>query len=192
MPAAVFVCSRPVERQVRFWFEAMAQHEGEDAVARAKELDYASWQQVARRYEVPVDGNDPHAPLTIGELQQLAAHPLVSVGAHSMSHPILSRAPIEVQRDEIRGSRLALENWIGAPVTAFAYPNGRPGVDFTPETEGVVAASGMRVGFSTGEQMAHPAGPPFKQPRFMMLDAISATELAHRLAMSWPRAGVAC
>jgi peptidoglycan/xylan/chitin deacetylase (PgdA/CDA1 family) len=192
MAAAVFVCSRPVERQVRFWFDAVAKREGEEMVARAKELDYASWQQVVERFEMPVDSDDPHAPLTIAELQQLAAHPLVTVGAHSMSHPILSRAPIEVQREEIRGSRVALEGWIDRPVTAFAYPNGRPGLDFTVETEGVVAASGMRVAFSTGQQMAHPVVRSFNQPRFIMLDAITAVELAHRLAVSWPRALAAC
>lgn len=46
-------------------------------------------------------------------------------GAHSLTHPDLTRlspAPLEA---EIRGSRKAIEERLGATVTAFAYPFGR-------------------------------------------------------------------
>jgi peptidoglycan/xylan/chitin deacetylase (PgdA/CDA1 family) len=123
----------------------------------------------------------------VSELQQLAAHPLITIGAHTASHPILARAPIAVQREEIVESRAELEGWLGKPVTAFAYPNGRPGADYTDDTVALVAAAGFASAFTTGGAFAERGGAPFEHPRFLMLDSVDGPELAHRLATSWPR-----
>jgi peptidoglycan/xylan/chitin deacetylase (PgdA/CDA1 family) len=187
IPALVFVSSGPVARQVRFWFDAVASRDGEEAVERAKGLDYDAWRELAMGAEAAVAPGDPHAPLTIEELQRLAAHPLVTIGAHTESHPILARASIGAQRAEIVASRRALESWIGRPVSAFAYPNGRPGADFTAETVEAVSAAGFSHAFTTAPAFADPHAAPLEHPRFLMLDAIDASELAHRLAVSWPR-----
>ena len=56
-------------------------------------------------------------------LRQLAAAGM-SVGAHSLSHPILAQAPEDVARSEISGSRSVLEKALGQTVWAFAYPFG--------------------------------------------------------------------
>jgi peptidoglycan/xylan/chitin deacetylase (PgdA/CDA1 family) len=47
-----------------------------------------------------------------------------SVGAHSVSHPILSRLSPEVARREINDSKAAIERALGTRPRAFAYPNG--------------------------------------------------------------------
>ncbi|MBZ0267630.1 polysaccharide deacetylase family protein, partial [bacterium] len=48
----------------------------------------------------------------------------ISIGAHTRSHPILTRQTTEVATAEIRGSRHVLEEAVGSPVLHFAYPNG--------------------------------------------------------------------
>ena len=48
----------------------------------------------------------------------------MSIGAHSLSHPILARAPEEVAWREISESRTLLEKVLGQTVWAFAYPFG--------------------------------------------------------------------
>lgn len=188
MPAAVFVCSGPVERQVRFWFDALAERHGEEAVEQAKALEYATWRARVSTCETAATPGDPHAPLTVDELRRLAAHPLVTIGAHTVSHPILSRAPIDVQRHEIDGCRAALEAWIGYSPVTFAYPNGRPRIDYTAETADVLASCGFRCAFSTDTAFATPVAAPYEVPRFLMLDSVDAAELAHRLAVAWPQA----
>jgi peptidoglycan/xylan/chitin deacetylase (PgdA/CDA1 family) len=187
IPAVVFVCTGPVERGVRFWFDAVASRSGEDEVERAKALDHRAWRELADRFEVAATAADPHAPLTIDELRRLAAHPLVTIGAHTASHPILARAPVAAQREEIAASRRTLERWIGSSVTAFAYPNGRPAVDFTSQTVSVVREAGFTHAFTTAAGFADPGVDPLEHPRFLMLDSVDASELAHRLAISWPR-----
>ncbi|MEZ5100678.1 MAG: polysaccharide deacetylase family protein [Thermoleophilia bacterium] len=48
-----------------------------------------------------------------------------AIGAHSLTHPDLTRlAPAAAER-EIAGSRAALEDALAVPVEAFAYPRGR-------------------------------------------------------------------
>jgi peptidoglycan/xylan/chitin deacetylase (PgdA/CDA1 family) len=56
-------------------------------------------------------------------LQRLIAAGM-SIGAHSLSHPILARAPEELAWQEISESRSAMENALGQMVWAFAYPFG--------------------------------------------------------------------
>jgi peptidoglycan/xylan/chitin deacetylase (PgdA/CDA1 family) len=49
-----------------------------------------------------------------------------SIGAHTVSHPILSRVPPTRARWEIEGSRAMIHTACGFSPRAFAYPNGRP------------------------------------------------------------------
>jgi peptidoglycan/xylan/chitin deacetylase (PgdA/CDA1 family) len=56
-------------------------------------------------------------------IQQLAAAGM-SIGAHSLSHPILSHASKELAWREISESRTILEKALGQQIWAFAYPFG--------------------------------------------------------------------
>ena len=61
--------------------------------------------------------------LNRAELKQLEADGMM-IGAHSMSHPLLSHLPVELARAEITESRACLEAVLGKRVWAFAYPFG--------------------------------------------------------------------
>ena len=61
--------------------------------------------------------------LDLAGLRQLAAAGM-SIGAHSLSHPILSRAPADLAWREISESRAVLEKALGQTVWAFGYPFG--------------------------------------------------------------------
>ncbi len=60
------------------------------------------------------------------EVAAFSRHPLVSVGAHSMTHRMLAKWPEAAARAEMAGSRAALEGRLGLDVGAFAYPVGDP------------------------------------------------------------------
>jgi peptidoglycan/xylan/chitin deacetylase (PgdA/CDA1 family) len=61
--------------------------------------------------------------LTVVELKRLAGAGM-SVGAHTLSHPVLSLSSEEEARREIQESKIDLERALGQPVWAFAYPFG--------------------------------------------------------------------
>lgn len=58
------------------------------------------------------------------DLRELAQDPLVTIGAHTVSHPVLSALSSEQACAEMRDSRERIETNIGAPVTHFCYPFG--------------------------------------------------------------------
>lgn len=63
------------------------------------------------------------ARMTVSELRELSqSHEL---GAHTLSHPILTEIPLEQAKQEIEGSKKWLEDVLGKEVTAFCYPRGK-------------------------------------------------------------------
>jgi peptidoglycan/xylan/chitin deacetylase (PgdA/CDA1 family) len=70
--------------------------------------------------------SDPHAmaPLTLSDLHELADCPLITIGAHSHCHNILTQLSKEEITKSIQTSKALLESWIKRPVSYFAYPNG--------------------------------------------------------------------
>lgn len=62
--------------------------------------------------------------LSWGEIISMAHDPLVTIGAHTVSHRVLASLPEDVARDEIAQSRSRLEEKICLPVHHFCYPFG--------------------------------------------------------------------
>jgi peptidoglycan/xylan/chitin deacetylase (PgdA/CDA1 family) len=58
------------------------------------------------------------------ELRALAEDPLVEIGAHTVSHPMLAKHPDAVARSEMAGSRDAIARELGRAPVHFAYPVG--------------------------------------------------------------------
>jgi len=66
----------------------------------------------------------------------------ISFGAHTVSHPILTKLPLEEAKCEIIRSKDDIEQKLGQPVTAFAYPNGGFG-DFNAEIVTLLKENGF-------------------------------------------------
>src|SRR5262245_28161598 len=58
------------------------------------------------------------------ELQTFAADPLVTIGAHTLSHCNIAKCSSDTAEHEIVGSRSAIEAKLNRPVMHFAYPYG--------------------------------------------------------------------
>ena len=71
----------------------------------------------------------------------------MSVGGHTITHPVLSQLPLERQADEIAGCRERLEAELGEPMRAFSYPNGQPS-SFDDRTRSVLEQNRVELAFS--------------------------------------------
>ncbi|MBP0652119.1 polysaccharide deacetylase family protein, partial [Mycobacterium tuberculosis] len=60
------------------------------------------------------------------DITALARHPLVDIGAHTLSHANLRRLPRAAARAEMAGSADVLADWLGVRPRHFAYPYGYP------------------------------------------------------------------
>ena len=67
----------------------------------------------------------------------------IEFGAHTVTHPILSRLPQEKVAREIGDSMRTIEERLGSQVTSFAYPVGRK-MDFNPMTKELLKQAGYR------------------------------------------------
>jgi peptidoglycan/xylan/chitin deacetylase (PgdA/CDA1 family) len=67
----------------------------------------------------------------------------VNFGAHTVSHPILTRLPLEAARKEILDSKKHIEKELGQEITTFCYPNGEPG-DYSGDIENILQSNGFK------------------------------------------------
>lgn len=88
------------------------------------------------------------------------------IGAHTLEHPILGLCDADRAREEIGQTREVLAGIIKRPVTAFAYPNGHPGVDFSPYHIQMVKQAGYRYAVTTQWGVADHKTSPYQIPRF--------------------------
>lgn len=103
--------------------------------------------------------------------QVAALHAMgMGIGAHTQSHPILTRVPLETARREITDGRRRLEDITGTRVGIFAYPNGRPGRDYAAEHVALVRELGFDAAVSTARGVARPGSDLFQIPRFTPWD----------------------
>ena len=71
------------------------------------------------------------------------------IGAHTVSHPSLDRLTDEQAQQEIGTCKQFLEDLLGERIGLFAYPNGKPGEDYSPQTVEVVRSLGFDAAVST-------------------------------------------
>jgi peptidoglycan/xylan/chitin deacetylase (PgdA/CDA1 family) len=109
----------------------------------------------------------------------------MEIGAHTINHPILATLDDEEARAEIVGGRRRLEEIIEAPVTLFAYPNGKPGRDYGPRDVALVRKAGFAAAVSTAGGAAGRRSDLFQLPRFSPWEP-NPRRLGLRLLLSRP------
>jgi peptidoglycan/xylan/chitin deacetylase (PgdA/CDA1 family) len=62
--------------------------------------------------------------LAWSEVRQMH-HAGIEFGAHTLTHPDLTRIPVDRAESEVRDSKAIIEDALSNPVTSFAYPLGR-------------------------------------------------------------------
>lgn len=207
VPAVLFVSPAVLSRGDTYWFQDLRQVRaaaGDDAVRSAlarhtgvtsgeiarfsvlslvKSLSLAQIEalmaELAAQYPIP---RKRQWNLALEEVQALDRHPLVTVGAHSLNHPILANEGDETARQEIAGSVAALQALLGRTVDIFAYPNGARGLDFGAREEKLLQECGVRLAFATDSGFFGTATEPLAIPRSALSGDESPREILARLA----------
>lgn len=98
--------------------------------------------------EVPPP-NDPRLFVTWDQVHELVANG-VACQPHTVTHPILSRIPLEEQRRQLAESKAKIEAETGQPAVAFAYPNGTKN-DYDQNTIKILEELGFQAAFTLEE-----------------------------------------
>jgi peptidoglycan/xylan/chitin deacetylase (PgdA/CDA1 family) len=88
-------------------------------------------------------------------LAEIANDPLCTVGAHTLTHPMLAKHPVEAARREMAESRRMIEVRLGRPVRHLAYPVGDP-TSAGPREFALAAELGFMSAVTTRKGMIYP------------------------------------
>jgi peptidoglycan/xylan/chitin deacetylase (PgdA/CDA1 family) len=94
----------------------------------------------------------------------------MEIGAHSVTHPILARVAAAQAQREIAESGQRLAEILREPIRLFAYPNGKPGLDYGPEHVRMVRDAGYSAAVSTAWGVAAAGADVYQLPRFTPWD----------------------
>jgi len=109
----------------------------------------------------------------------------VEIGAHTINHPILNKINPDQAYKEILGSKERLENLIGKPVDYFAYPNGKPDVDYNKYHVQIVEEVGFKAAFTTEPAIAKRTNDFYQLPRIGPWHASRMSFSAWLIKMFW-------
>jgi peptidoglycan/xylan/chitin deacetylase (PgdA/CDA1 family) len=120
---------------------------------------------LARRYGVDSAAIAADLCLDWQGVKELAAHPLVTIGAHTMTHPMLAKHDVYTVCREMDESRRAIEARVERRVRHFAYPVGDPTSAGNREFElarelGFHAGVTTRPGMLFPDHVSHPTALP--------------------------------
>jgi peptidoglycan/xylan/chitin deacetylase (PgdA/CDA1 family) len=114
----------------------------------------------------------------------------MSIGGHTLGHPILSSLDATQAMNEIGADRENLTSILGTAPELFAYPNGKPGKDYHSEHPGMVRTAGYTAAFSTAWGAARHGDDLLQIPRFTPWDK-NVARFALRLAHNYSRTSFA-
>lgn len=161
--------------------EAERVHAVSTLLQQIKYLPHERRASVADRIGERVGVNLPDdLMLSSDELRVLHASG-IDIGGHTLSHPILSGLDDRSARHEIAENRERLTELTRAPASVFAYPNGRPGRDYSATHVRMVRDCGYSGAVSTAVGVSTLSADPYQLPRFTPWEHQS-TRFALRMA----------
>lgn len=94
----------------------------------------------------------------------------MTIGGHTVNHPILNAIQDFTAKQEIEDNRAYLQNLLQKSVDLFAYPNGKSGVDFGDQHVNMVANAGYKAAVTTDHGVSTPATDIYRLRRFTPWD----------------------
>lgn len=170
IPATIFVSPKIASGQKNFWFQEIRTFD-QDKMRKIISENYKIDLNILKSF--PIDTilknmsinqiwtvidkyksvyklqlNDSYN-MSIEQLREIDREGLVTIGAHTMNHPILANENDDSSKREIVDSIRGLENVLQHEVNYFAYPNGTPMLDYSVREIEILKNSNCRLAFST-------------------------------------------
>lgn len=141
-------------------------------------------QQLSTRLIDALADKAPRALMMNDEHVRELARNGMGIGGHTTHHVILSKLTVDAARDEINTNRDALSSLIDKPLTSFAYPNGKPGIDYDADHVALVREAGYRNAVSTRSAVGTRRASLHELPRFVLNETTSIGVILRMLRMT--------
>jgi peptidoglycan/xylan/chitin deacetylase (PgdA/CDA1 family) len=186
VPVEIFLSTEMVEKGSGYWWSYIVKAKkmglSKEPVEFFKTIDNEERIKILEETKTKVQLE--REALTIAQVTEISKSPFVSIGSHSVSHPILPRCSNDVSKYEILHSKEQIQEWAGREVKHFAYPNG----DFSNREISFLKRFGYSLAFCTEQKYLtrEKLATPYKLPRFMMVETASFEENICRIVGVWP------
>lgn len=186
MPVSIFVSTEVVEKGNGYWWSYIAEARkmglSHESIEFFKTIDNEDRIKIIEETKNKITIN--RQALTVEQVRDIAHNSLVSIGSHSVSHPILPRCSNAESKFEISHSKDMIEEWIQMPVRYFAFPNG----DYSNREVSFLKRFGYTIAFSTEQKYLskEKLKNRYALPRFMMVESASFEENICRIVGVWP------
>ncbi|MCG5501068.1 polysaccharide deacetylase family protein [Ectothiorhodospira sp. B14B] len=150
-------------------------------IALLKNLDPSDRDALIDQIIEPVSSVLPTDLMMTSEQVRMMHKSGMTMGCHTVTHPIFTTVRMDTVRQEIQQGRAELESLLDEPVTLFAYPNGRPFDDYQAEHVRLVRDLGFEAAFSTARGVATQDTDDWQLPRFTPWDRIPSRFMARLL-----------
>jgi peptidoglycan/xylan/chitin deacetylase (PgdA/CDA1 family) len=115
----------------------------------------AAVRELCVRYHVDIGAFCRELCMSWPELAQIAADPLVTIGAHTVNHVMLAKVPAAAAEAEMDMSRRGIEAALGLPVEHLCYPVGDP-TSAGPREFALAAKLGFKTAVTTRPGVLYP------------------------------------
>lgn len=105
-------------------------------------------------------------PMSGEQLTEMAAHPLVGIGVHTVTHAALGALSKEIQVAEIAGCKNFLDGHLNHAHEAIAFPYGF----YNNHTREAVTQAGLKAGFTTDAKPVTPKSDILQMGRYQIVD----------------------
>lgn len=170
VPATIFVSPKISVSKENFWFQEIRFYDktimieciSEETNIPIKQIECYDFSFVLKCLNIRTIKNiitlyqkrtqtppKPFQNMTIEEIVEIDRKGLVTIGAHTLNHPVLKNEDNNTCNHEIVNSIRLLEDYLGHKIKHFAYPNGIPQLDFTEREINILKAEDITLAFST-------------------------------------------
>lgn len=155
-PATIFVPSGILDLSLDAWWlqlEELAKAQARPPAAYAAMLaqvarDKAALERLRPLFPARQEDLNREYFMNADEIRRMDQHPLIEIGGHTVSHPMLACLPEEEAYREILQNKKDLEQLLGRRVGAFAYPFGHAAACGVREFE-MARRAGYKVAVTT-------------------------------------------
>ena len=121
--------------------------------------------------------------MTPEQIKNISASEYITIGSHTVTHPILTNCEDEQVYFELNTSRQKIEEWVKKEVVHFAYPNGDYGdreIKYLKDL-GYILAYTIQPDYLTKQRLEN----IYQLPRFDIFENISNAEAICRMLGVW-------
>ena len=189
VPTTIFISSKIIINQENFWFQELEDYDHNimvrliseefsipheqiaefDFITILKTLSLASIKQIINKYQIETKTQKKaYMNMSLDEILELNKLDLVTIGAHTLNHPILQNESTETSRNEISDSITALEKLLGHEIKYFAYPNGARCLDFDKREIDILKENKIEIAVTTDVKLLSKTDNKLALPRLAL------------------------